>query len=78
MTSSSPTPTPPASAADQHRKLARLVLGLGAGLAVLVIAFALLTARPLLLIGLVIVIPNVVIGVRELRAARIADSAARP
>jgi hypothetical protein len=71
MTSSSPT-LGPNQAADQHRKLARLVLGLGAGLALLVIAFALFTGRPLLLIGLVIVIPNVIIGVRELRAARTA------
>ena len=70
MTTELPGSEAATSPANQHRKLGRLVLSLGAGLVVLIVAFSVITARPLLLIALVIVIPNVVIGVRELRAAR--------
>ena len=59
-----------ARTAVQHRKLGLLVLGIGAGLLVLFVSFAVVTSQPLLLIATVLVVPNIVVGVRELRAAR--------
>ena len=60
--------------AAQHRKLGLLVLGIGAGLLVLFVSFAVVTSQPLLLIATVLIVPNIVVGVRELRAARAAGT----
>lgn len=55
---------------EAHRRLGRLVLGIAAVLAILFIGGAIWTRQYWMLAFLVLVIPNVYVGVRELRAAR--------
>jgi hypothetical protein len=54
----------------QHRRFGLLVLGIAAALAVLFVTVTLLTQRYWMFAFLVLIIPNLYIGIRELRAAR--------
>jgi uncharacterized membrane protein YhaH (DUF805 family) len=57
-------------ASSQHRRFGRLVLGIAAVLAALFIGFGLWTQQYWMFAFLVLIIPNLYIGIRELRAAR--------
>ncbi len=61
-------PTPDAA---QQRRFGLLLLTIAALLAALFVTFALWTTQLWMLAFLVLVVPNVVIGVRELRASRV-------
>ena len=65
MTSDAPAPDP-----AQRRRLGTLVLSLGAVLFAIIVVFTVITRQYWMLAFLLLVIPNVVIGVRELRASR--------
>lgn len=54
----------------QHRKLGRLILGIAVALAVIFVSFTLWVQQWWMFCFLLLLIPNVVVGVRELRAAR--------
>lgn len=59
--------------AAQQRRFGLLLLAIAGLLAVLFVTFALWTTQLWMLAFLVLVVPNVVIGVRELRASRVAS-----
>ncbi len=65
MTSDASSPEP-----AQRRKLGMLVLSLGVILFAIIVLFTLITRQWWMLGFLLLIIPNVVIGVRELRASR--------
>lgn len=60
----------PTQSPAQRRRFGRLVLGLGAALALVIVLLVLLNHQWWMFAFLVLVIPNVYIGVRELRASR--------
>ena len=59
---------------DQRRRFGLIVLGLGVVLLAIIVIFSLVTGRPWMLAAAVLIAPNVVVGVRELRAARAAGT----
>lgn len=63
------TDVPPADPA-QRRRFALLLLALAVGLALVVLVLVLLNHQWWMFALLVLVVPNVYIGLRELRAAR--------
>lgn len=65
MTTEAPQPDP-----AQRRRFGLLILTIGAALALLFVAGALFTRQYWMLAFLLLVIPNVYMGVRELRASR--------
>lgn len=60
--------------AAQRRRFGLIVLGIGAGLLLVIVVFSLWTGRPWMMLAAVLVVPNVVVGVRELRAGRAAST----
>jgi hypothetical protein len=54
----------------QHRKFGLLVLGMGVGLALVILVLVLLNHQYWMFAFLLLIIPNIYIGVRELRASR--------
>ena len=65
MTTDAPKPDP-----DQRRTFGIVQLGIALVLAVVILTFVLWTRQLWMLFFLVLIIPNIYLGVRELRASR--------
>jgi uncharacterized membrane protein YhaH (DUF805 family) len=65
MTTEAPKPGP-----DQHRRFGIMQLGIALALAVVILTFVVWTQQLWMLFFLVLIVPNVYMGVRELRASR--------
>ena len=65
MTTEAPRPDP-----AQQRRFGILLLGIGAALALLFVTGALFTRQYWMLAFLLLIVPNLYLGVRELRASR--------